>query len=164
MRLYRIGRQAYLEDYRGLGASYLDGGRWNAASVPALYFAETASVAMLEMANYLPSPRLVPTSYRLGVFEVPEDTAVDRWPVADLPVDWGDFPYPKSTQEMGTNWLAGAVAPFLEVPSAAVPGGIEHIVLASPVRLGAMAIRLVDVQANIYNPRAFGGAPGATGR
>ena len=87
MRLYRIGRQAYLEDYRGLGASYLDGGRWNAAGVPALYFAETASVAMLEMANYLPSPRL-----------------------------------------------------------------------------GAMAIRLVDVQANIYNPRAFGGAPGATGR
>ena len=164
MRLYRIGRQAYLEDYRGLGASYLDGGRWNAAGVPALYFAETASVAMLEMANYLPSPRLVPTSYPLGVFEVPEDTAVDRWPVADLPVDWGDFPYPKSTQEMGTNWLAGAAAPLLEVPSTAVPGGIEHIVLASPVRLGAAAIRLVDVQADIYNPRAFGGAPGATGR
>ena len=68
MRLYRIGRQAYLEDYRGLGASYLDGGRWNAAGIPALYFAETASVAMLEMANYLPSPRLVPTSYRLGIF------------------------------------------------------------------------------------------------
>ena len=88
MRLYRIGRQAYLEDYRGLGASYLDGGRWNAAGVPALYFAETASVAMLEMANYLPSPRLVPASYKLGVFEVPEDTAVDRWRVADLPADW----------------------------------------------------------------------------
>ena len=88
MRLYRIGRQAYLEDYRGLGASCLDGGRWNAAGVPALYFAETASVAMLELANYLPSPRLVPTSYRLGIFEVPEDTAVDRWPVADLPAGW----------------------------------------------------------------------------
>ena len=136
MRLYRIGRQEHLEDYRGLGASYLDGGRWNAAGVPALYFAETASVAMLEMANYLPSPRLVPTSYRLGIFEVPGDTALDRWPVADLPADWRDFPYPMSTQEMGTNWLATAVSPLLEVPSAAVPGGIEHIVLASPARLG----------------------------
>ena len=68
-----------------MGAGYLDAGRWNEAGVPALYFAETASVAMLEMANYLPSPRLVPSSYRLGIFEVPEDTPTDRWPVADLP-------------------------------------------------------------------------------
>ena len=76
----------------GVGAGYLGGGRWNEAGVPALYFAETASVAVREMANYLPSPRLVPFSYRLGIFEVREDMPTDRWPVADLPPDWRDFP------------------------------------------------------------------------
>ena len=155
MRLYRIGRREYLEDYRGLRASYLDGGRWNEAGVPALYFAETASVAMLEMANYLPSPRLVPSSYRLGIFEVPEDTPMDRWPVADLPPDWRDFPYPESTRRMGTEWLMRGASLLLEIPSAAVPGGIEHIVLASSARLGTGSIRLIDVVADIYNPRAF---------
>ncbi|MDE0003906.1 MAG: hypothetical protein OXQ29_14545 [Rhodospirillaceae bacterium] len=49
-----------------------------------------------------------------------------------------------------------ALGPLLEVPSAAVPGGIERIVLASPVRMEAVSIRLVDVKADIYNPRAFG--------
>ena len=58
MRLYRICRVEHLEDYSGLGASYRDGGRWNEAGLAVLYFAETASVAMLEMANYLPSRRL----------------------------------------------------------------------------------------------------------
>ena len=155
MRLYRIGRLEHLEDFRGLGASYRDGGRWNRAGKPALYFAETASVAMLEMANYLPSPQLVPSNYRLGVYELPDDTPIDRWPVSALPSDWRDFPYPNSTQRMGTDWLDQGEGPLLAVPSAAVPAGLEAIVLASPMRLEAGSIRLIGVEADIYNPRAF---------
>ena len=56
MRLYRICHARYLEDLRGLGASYRDGARWNEPGFPIVYFAETPSVAMLEMAHYLPSP------------------------------------------------------------------------------------------------------------
>lgn len=159
MRLYRIGRLEYLEDFRGLGASYRDGARWNEAGVPALYFAETASVAMLEMANYLPSPRLVPSSYRLGIYELPDDTPMDRWPVSVLPPDWRDFPYPKSTRRMGTDWLIRGNGHLLAVPSAAVPAGLETIVLASPARLGAETIRLVGLEADFYSPRAFGRLP-----
>ncbi|MDD9984143.1 MAG: RES family NAD+ phosphorylase [Gammaproteobacteria bacterium] len=70
MRLYRICHVRYLQDLRGLGASYRDGARWNEPGFPVVYFAETPSVAMLEMAHYLPSPRLVPPGYRLGVYEV----------------------------------------------------------------------------------------------
>ena len=65
MRLYRICHVRYLEDLRGLGASYRDGARWNEPGFPIVYFAETPSVAMLEMAHYLPSPRLAPPGYRL---------------------------------------------------------------------------------------------------
>ncbi|MDD9961917.1 MAG: RES family NAD+ phosphorylase [Gammaproteobacteria bacterium] len=155
MRLYRIGRLEHLEDFRGLGASYRDGGRWNRAGNPVLYFAETASVAMLEMANYLPSPRLVPSSYRLGIYELPDDTSMVRWPVSMLPPDWRDFPYPNSTQQMGTDWLGGGESHLLAVPSVAVPAGLDAIVLASPARMDPGAIRLIGVEAEIYNPRAF---------
>ena len=56
MRLYRICHVRYLEDLRGLGASYRDGARWNEPGFPIVYFAETPSVAMRKMAHYLPSP------------------------------------------------------------------------------------------------------------
>lgn len=64
MRLFRICPEQYLENYSGLGASYRDGARWNKAGIPVLYFALSPAVALLEMGNYLPSPRLVPKSYR----------------------------------------------------------------------------------------------------
>ena len=155
MRLYRIGRLEHLEDFRGLGASYRDGGRWNRVGKPALYFAEAASVATLEMANYLPSPQLVPSSYRLGVYQLPDDAPMVRWPASALPPDWRDFPYPKSTQQMGTDWLDQGEGQLLAVPSAAVPAGLEAIVLASPARLEPAAIRLIGAEADIHNPRAF---------
>ncbi len=101
---------------------------------------------MLEMANYLPTPRFVPASYRLGVCEAGDNTSVERWSVADIPSDWHWFPYPESTQRRGRT-------PLLAVPSAAVPGGLESIVLANPVRLSPDTIRLRAVQQDICNPR-----------
>lgn len=156
MRLYRICRVEHLENHQGLGASYRDGGRWNEPGIPALCFAETASVAMLEMANYLPSPRLVPASYRLGIYEISGSPPMERWTVDDLPSGWGRFPYPLSTQRMGSDWLRRGRAPLLLIPSAAVAGGLENIVLASPARLDAASIRLSAVHEHLYNPRAFG--------
>ena len=90
---------------RGLGASYRDGARWNEPGFPFVYFAETPSVATLEMAHYLPSPRLVPPGYRLGVYEVSDGVALERWHVHDLPEGWDRYPHPRTTRRMGTLWL-----------------------------------------------------------
>jgi len=56
---------------------------------------------------------------------------------------------------MGTDWLIHGEGHLLAVPSAAVPAGLESIVLASPARIGAQAIHLVAMEADIYSPRAF---------
>ena len=72
MRLYRIYHSVYLDNLTGRGASYMNGGRWNRPAVPVLYFAESPSVAMLGLANYLPSPRLIPPTYRLGICRIKE--------------------------------------------------------------------------------------------
>ena len=155
MRLFRITSLEHLEDLSGLGASYQDGGRWNEPGIPALYFARAASVAMLEMANYLRSPRLVPRNYRLGVFEVDDDISMDRWTLDEMPDDWRDFPYPKSTQRMGTDWLIRGQTVLLAVPSTVVPAGLENTVVASPSRLGPERIQLRATEVDIFNPRAF---------
>lgn len=155
MRIYRICRFEHLENFEGRGASFRHGGRWNRAGVRVLYFAESASVAMLEMANYLPSPRLVPATYRLGVYEVSSSASMKRWQVGDLPKDWDEFPHSQWTRQEGTEWLLHGKESLLSVPSAAVPGGLENIVLASPHRLAPAAIRLVDAIEDIYDSRAF---------
>ena len=155
MRLYRIRHADHLENYQGHGASYQDGGRWNEPGIPVLYFAEAASVAMLEMANYLPSPRLSPSSYRLGVYEIAGDPSMECWTVDDLPAGWERFPYPPSTQRMGSDWLVRGRTSLLAVPSAAVPGGLENVVLAGPTRLDTASIRLIEAHERLYNPRAF---------
>ena len=155
MRIYRICRVEHLENFEGCGASFRHGGRWNKAGVPVLYFAESASMAMLEMANYLPSPRLVPATYRLGVYEVVSSASTKRWQVGNLPKEWDEFPHSQWTQQEGTEWLIHGNESLLSVPSAAVPGGLENIVLASPHRLAPARIRLVEALKDIYDSRAF---------
>lgn len=159
MRLYRICSVEHLENYQGLGASYRDGGRWNEPGIPALYFAQAASVAMLEMANCLPSPRLVPAGYRLGIYAISGSPSMERWTLDDLPSGWDRFPYPLTTRRMGSDWLRHGTASLLVVPSTTVPGGLENMVLASPARLDAASIRLRAVHEHLYDPRAFGSAP-----
>lgn len=152
--LYRIVPERFLEVYTGTGASYRDGARWNRPGDPVLYFAGSPSLAMLEMSHYLPSPRHVPASYRLGVYEV-EDTQVETLDATELPDDWAIFPYPSSTQVIGSVWLRARQGLILMVPSCAVPGGLEKIAVVNPLHDGIEGLRLVDALPATYNPRVF---------
>ena len=51
-------------------------------------------------------------------------------------------------------------APLLAVPSVAVPGGMESIVLANPNILDEGTVRLIAVEERIYNSRAFASEQG----
>lgn len=155
MQLYRICPDRYLEDYSGLGASFRDGARWNVKGSPVIYFATSASLAMLELANYLPSPRLVPPHYRLGIYTLSGRVKVDTWRVSDMPDDWNQYPYPISTQQIGTAWLKMRKRLALRVPSAAVPGGLEECLVVNPLHSAVNQIKLVDTKSNIYSERIF---------
>jgi RES domain-containing protein len=158
MRLYRICPESYLENLSGLGGSYQDGARWNSPGCPVLYFALSASTALLEMANYIPSPRLIPPAYRLGVYELPEPNSVMELSPADLPADWAVFPHPRSTREIGDRWLQSPRASLvLIVPSAAVPGGLDKIAIVNPRHPECENIRLVRMVKDLYNERTFSG-------
>ncbi|WP_253443323.1 RES family NAD+ phosphorylase [Halomonas sp. Y3] len=155
-RLYRIAPARFLEAYAGTGASYRDGARWNRPGDPVLYFATSPSLAMLEMSHYLPSPRHVPASYRLGVYEVEaEEDAAETLAPSALPDDWAGFPYPAATQALGSAWLRSRKGLILRVPSCAVPGGLESIAVVNPLHEAIAGLRLVDTLAARYNPRAF---------
>ena len=157
IRVYRICAERHLEDFRGLGGSYRGGGRWNLPGTPALYFASSPAVAMLEMANYIATPCSLPDDYRLGTYQLPTDIPTEAWRVRELPKDWDAYPHQQETQRMGTRWLVESSAALLYVPSAAVPGGLETSVLYHPSHPDAHRISLLAVESNIYSNRMFAG-------
>lgn len=155
MQLFRICPEQYLEKYSGLGASYRDGARWNKAGIPVLYFALTPAVALLEMGNYLPSPRLVPKSYRLGIYDLPDSVPCESLAEHELPANWPHYPYPESTQLIGSQWLKKCQSLVLRIPSAAVPAGLEQIALVNPRHPDCRHLQLVDIKTDLYNKRLF---------
>jgi len=156
MDLYRITSEKYLENYSGLGASYNDGARWNLPGSPVIYYATTASVAMLEMANYIPAPSLVPANYRLARYEIKSPTK-EEVKVEDLPPGWDSFPHSPITQQIGSDFLAENKKLLLIVPSASVPGGGDKMGIFNPHNAKAKNIKLVEVYDGIYDNRIFSG-------
>jgi RES domain-containing protein len=157
VELFRITRIKYLENFTGRGGSFLNGARWNQPGIPVLYFASTPSVALLEMANYLPNPRLVPADYRLGIYHLPDTISSQTLMVKNLPQDWSRYPYPSSTQKIGSQWLNEGDSLILFVPSVAVPAGLENIAVINPRHLGISKLKLSSVESDLYNDRAFKG-------
>ncbi len=157
MRLYRICPERFLENYSGLGASFQDGARWNSKGHPALYFALSPATAMLEMANYLPSPRLVPADYKLGIYEIPDTATINELPIEQFPEDWATYPFPISTQQAGNEWLKNCNGFALLVPSTAVSCGLEKIALVNPAHPDCKKIDLTESVSELYNQRSFSG-------
>lgn len=157
MRLYRVTLTSFSENFNGQGASFRDGARWNKKGVPVLYFASSPSVAMLELANYLPSPRLLPNNSVMCVYEVSGEIDIKNVDISELSDDWADFPYPLSTQIIGTDFLTSCKFLALQVPSSAVTGGLENILVVNPLHPDVKKIKLIETHAEIYNVRAFKG-------
>lgn len=157
MKLFRITRIKYLENFTGKGSSFKNGARWNTSGIPVLYFASTPSVALLEMANYLPNPRLIPADYRLGIYHLPNTVSSQTLTVENLPQDWSRYPYPLSTQKIGSQWLNEGNSLILFVPSVAVPAGLENIAVINPRHTQINELKLSSVESALYNDRAFKG-------
>lgn len=157
MKLYRITKQRWLEEYSGrAGDSFRHGARFNLPNTPVLYFSETPAVAMLELGNYLPSPRLLPASYRLGVYELPDEVAQEEITVDDLPADWHRYPFMSALQQLGSRHLQRQNALILWVPTSTVkPFGSMRNAVVNPLHPDICRLVLVDAIADFYSHRLF---------
>lgn len=155
MHLYRIAPERFINNLSGRGGSYRDGARWNDAGHPVLYFGTSAAVAMLEMGNYIPNPRLIPKDYILGVYEI-HTNAIETVELDDLPDGWDLFPPPSCTRAIGTEFLSAARSLILLVPSTAA-AGIDQVAIVNPLHPEIVKLSLVRTQSRIYNPRLFQG-------
>ena len=61
MTVYRLCKQAHINDLSGTGAE-INGGRWNNKGLPALYTACSRALAVLEVAVHVPLG-IIPINY-----------------------------------------------------------------------------------------------------
>jgi RES domain-containing protein len=106
----------------------LYGGRWNSPGVSIVYFAESVSLAVLEVLVHLEATRIL-ESYSLVRIEF-EQSTVRTMVVDELPLDWADYPAPAELQAIGNAWVEASESLLLKVPSTIIP--FEHILLLNP--------------------------------
>ena len=105
------------------------GGRWNPAGIPAIYMAESLSLATVEILVHLEDDKLL--YQRFVKIPVTFDPALIL-PILrnKLPADWRSLPPAASTQRIGADWINQASSAVLKVPSTVVEE--EHNFILNP--------------------------------
>ncbi len=93
------------------------GGRWNSKGVSLVYTAESQALAVLEM---LVQDEPLRARYVLIPAHIPDDLALDRITVDQLPPDWRRPEARGELQKRGADWVRGGASAVLAVPSAVI--------------------------------------------
>ncbi|MEQ8813440.1 MAG: RES family NAD+ phosphorylase [Thalassobaculum sp.] len=143
MRLWRLSGTRHAEAFDG-GYGLLYDGRWNSVGHAVTYCATSPALCVLEKLVHVEDPSLLPDLVMV-VYEAPDDLAVERLRVDDLPLDWRRME--GWTQRRGDGWHGLRATPLLQVPSAIVPlpGSPDLNVVISHEHPDTARIRLVDM-------------------
>ena len=147
MRLYRFGKQPYINDLTGQGGLY-HGGRWHQQGTPILYTAEHISLAKLEM---LANSPVLPTNYFVLTLEVPAGTPAKLINPVDLPTDWFGLPYPPEVAAITEEWIREGKFWLMRVPSAHSPA--EWNYLLNPLHPDHAQLRIVAIEPHPFDAR-----------
>lgn len=118
MTIYRLTKATYAET---AFAGSRGRGRWHQMGTSVVYAADQPATALLETLVHATRADLVRAPYVVFEITLVEDRHLLRLPPEMLPADWQAWPWPESTQEIGTYWFQSQASAVLEVPSAVIP-------------------------------------------
>lgn len=114
--VYRLSSAKYPAN-SGAGAARF-GGRWNKIGVPAIYAAESRSLAALEVLVHYD---VIPRDFVVTEVRIPNSLHILIVEVADLSSGWDAEVISSTTQEIGNLWANARRSAVLSVPSSVVP-------------------------------------------
>ncbi len=147
MRLYRLGKQPYIQDTSGQGGLY-HAARWHEKGTRILYTSEHLSLAKLEV---LVNAATLPRSYFALTLEVPDTTPTKTIEAATLPPNWLDIPYPQELALLTREWLEEGKYWLMKVPSAQAPN--EWNYLLNPLHPAHNTLRVLSLEPHPFDPR-----------
>ena len=135
--------------FDGEGAK-LAGGRWNSKGVSVAYAADSIALAALEVLVHIHSHEIL-NHYRLCSIEF-EAADVLTLDTRDIPRDWRADPLPRSTAQLGYEWVKSQASLALMVPSVVIPK--QHILLINPAyRDFKNARKTIRNEPFVFDPR-----------
>jgi RES domain-containing protein len=118
----------------GTGLSYGMGvGRWNELGTPMIYASSVSSLNFLELLS-IKGHVVTQSVWKLSLLSI--ELPISELDVDNLPADWKNRPYPRSTQEFGSLWAKRMISPVLKIPSCRIPLASypkEHNLLINPL-------------------------------
>lgn len=118
--LWRLTKARYQDTaFSGYGA-ILHAGRWHRKGIPVVYVSESPALALLETMVHVEESDLLAFEY-VAIPIRAEETHSEHLNSKDLPADWNAWPWPATTQQIGTQWVKQQRSVLLRVPSAVVP-------------------------------------------
>ncbi|GAA4098219.1 RES family NAD+ phosphorylase [Mucilaginibacter panaciglaebae] len=150
MIVYRLSREAFVNDLSGYGAEKT-GGRWNSKGIPVLYTAASRALAMVEVAVHVPLG-IIPINYFIATIDIPGNDII-ALKADDLPPNWNSNPFVKSTQLIGDDFLRTNQHLVLRVPAASVPGDFNYLI--NPRHRDFGKIKLKSIDPFVFDVRLF---------
>ncbi|MHA8050863.1 RES family NAD+ phosphorylase [Aquirufa sp. ROCK-SH2] len=151
MEVYRLAREKFATPLSGKGSAFY-GARWNQKGTELIYTAQNRSLAMAEMAVHLTLATL-PEDFVIITIEIPDDLVIQEFNESDLPKDWREFPFPPSTQKIGSNFVIENKNCVLKLPSVVVKGDFN--LLINPNHSDFSKISIVNVEKFPFDKQIF---------
>jgi RES domain-containing protein len=144
MRVFRLTRAVHA-NLDGEG-SRLHGGRWTSPGKRAVYVADSAALALLEVLVHLDlTPDLLPDDYVVMEIEIPDTVSIEQVRLDRPPGETFDF------RAVGDAWLARGETVFLSIPSVIVPQDRNGII--NPAHPDAASIAITGITPFKFDPR-----------
>lgn len=135
--------------FTGYGAM-LHAGRWHTQGTPLVYAADSLELALLEVLVHVNAIDLLAFSY-VGIPIEFDDNLLIRLSRSHVPSDWNHWPWPTSTQQIGTQWFYEKQSAILQVPSTVVSTAFNYLI--NPAHPKFSRVRIGPPQSFSVDPR-----------
>ena len=149
MRIFRIAKTEYINDFSGEG-SRLFGGRWNKVGEPVIYFSEHLSLCLLEVIVHVDYGKL-PLDYSFVEVEIPDAFIKTVQSIDFIKPKWGTKEASGQLQLYGSKWLKKEESLALKVPSSVLEK--EYNILVNPLHRDFKKFKIIVIDKMDFDPR-----------
>lgn len=124
MKVYRISKCKYVNDFSGAGAA-MYGGRWHSIGTYVLYTASSASLALLESLVHISTAPVI--DFCIICLDIP-DYSLEIITPDKLPSNWFQNPAPDAIKVIGDLFISSRKTLALMLPSVIVPEENNYLI------------------------------------
>ena len=145
---YRIFNSVHSAAWNDGEGAFRFGGRWNSKGTRLLYTSASLALSTLEILVHLDDDELL-SDYSYASLSFEDRLVKPLEEVAELPAEWGQYPIPDITRQIGDVWVRSNVSAILRVPSVVIPKEFNYLInldhaAARRIKYGAVESFVLD--------------------